>query len=109
MTLSVEVETARRERALVLPMSALRGGLADDQAEVRLERGGRVEARQVRLGLRTLDAAEVLQGLAEGDRVLLGAVPGSGRRVRADLAAAAPGAQRAREDAGSAMTNAMGR
>lgn len=109
MTLSVEVETARRERALVLPMSALRGDVADGQAEVYVERDGRVEARQVRLGLRTLDAAEVLQGLAEGDRVLLGAVPGPGRRVRADLAAAAPAAQRAREDAGSAMTNAMGR
>jgi len=84
MTLSVEVETARRERALVLPMSALRGGLADDQAEVRLERGGRVEARQVRLGLRTLDAVEVLQGLAEGDLLLAGSVGAvrDGTRVR---------------------------
>jgi hypothetical protein len=36
-------------------------------------------------------------------------VPEPGRRVRADLAAAAPGAQRVRVDAGSALTNAMGR
>ncbi len=110
MTLSVEVETARRERALVLPMAALRGDAAAATNEVRVEREGRVEARRVRLGLRTLDAAEVLQGLAEGERVLVGTTPAPGRRVRADTAAAAaPGAQRAREDAGSALTQAMGR
>jgi HlyD family secretion protein len=109
MTLSVEVETARRERALVLPLAALRGDVSAATAEVRVEREGRVEARQVRLGLRTLDAAEVLEGLAEGERVLLGNTPAVGRRVRADLAAGPPGAPRARDDAGSALTNAMGR
>jgi HlyD family secretion protein len=109
MTLSVEVETARRERALVLPMAALRGDVSAGTAEVRVEREGRVEARQVRLGLRTLDAAEVLEGLAEGERVLLGDTPAEGRRVRADLAAAPTGASRERVDAGSALTNAMGR
>jgi HlyD family secretion protein len=109
MTLSVEVETARRERALVLPLAALRGDVSAATAEVRVEREGRVEARRVRLGLRTLDAAEVLEGLAEGERVLLGDTPAAGRRVRADLAAASPGAPRTRDDAGSALTNAMGR
>jgi HlyD family secretion protein len=109
MTLSVEVETARRERALVLPLAALRGDVSVATAEVRVEREGRVEARQVRLGLRTLDAAEVLEGLAEGERVLLGDTPAVGRRVRADLVAATPGALLARDDAGSALTNAMGR
>jgi HlyD family secretion protein len=109
MTLSVEVETARRERALVLPLAALRGDVSAATAEVRVERDGRVAARQVQLGLRTLDAAEVLEGLAEGERVLLGNTPAVGRRVRADLAAAPPGAPRARDDAGSALTNAMGR
>ena len=68
--------------------------------------------------MRTLDAAEVLDGLAVGDLVLLGNAPAPGQRVRADISSPAASAaartglaarQRAREDAGSAMTNAMGR
>ena len=46
MTLSVEVETARRERALVLPLAALRGDVSAATAEVRVEREGRVDPTQ---------------------------------------------------------------
>jgi HlyD family secretion protein len=110
MTLSVEVETARRDNALVLPMAALRSEPGAAQGTVWIERNGRVEARPVRLGLRTLDAAEVLDGLAAGDAVLVGDAPPPGRRVHADVGAAtALAAKRASQDAGSAMTNAMGR
>lgn len=113
MTLSVEVETARRDAALVLPAAALRADAAGSGALVLIERGGRVEQRRVRLGLRTLDAAEVLGGLAAGDTVLIGPAPEPGRRVRADVSAApGPGARAPKtsgEDAGSAMSNAMGR
>jgi HlyD family secretion protein len=118
MTLSVEVETARREHALVLPVAALRGAESTSTSVVWVEHGGRVEERKVRLGLRTLDAAEVLEGLTQGDVVLLGNAPKVGQRVRADLsAAAASAAEAARnitrrgtpEDAGSTMTNAVGR
>jgi HlyD family secretion protein len=110
MTLSVEVETARRDNALVLPMAALRSEPGAAQGTVWIERNGRVEARPVRLGLRTLDAAEVLEGLAAGDAVLMGDAPPPGRRVHADVgASAALAAKRASQDAGSAMTNAMGR
>jgi HlyD family secretion protein len=112
MSLSVEVETARRDAALAVPGGALRGEPGAAQTTVWIERGGRVEARAVRLGLRTLDAAEVLEGLAAGDTVLIGDAPRPGRRVRADVsaaAAAAAAARPAREDAGSALTNAMGR
>lgn len=110
MTLSVEVETARRESALVIPTSALRGDPSAARPSVWVERSGRVEARPVRLGLRTADAVEVLEGVSEGDLVLLGPVPSPGHRVRADVNAAPPaGARSSREDAGSAMTNAMGR
>jgi len=109
MTLSLEVETARRAQALVVPVDALRG---DDPAAaaVWLARDGRVELRKVRLGLRTLESVEVLEGLAAGDAVLVGPSPAPGKRVRADLQA--PAAVRARgtkEAAGAAMTNAMGR
>jgi HlyD family secretion protein len=120
MTLSVEVETARRASALVVPLAALRGGGgnaaappagASDSAIVWVAQDGRVQARALKLGLRTLDAAEVLQGLATGDEVLLGASPAPGSRVRAvTTAAAAALASRAGvADAGSALTNAMGR
>jgi len=125
MTLSVEVETANRAQALVLPIAALRGETtAAGGAVVWLARDGRVEARAVRLGLRTLEAAEALDGLVVGDVVLLGPAPAPGAKVRADTreaSRAAPrqgaagersgeqSAKRPGEDAGSAMSNAMGR
>jgi len=111
MTLSIEVETGRRAQALVVPVDALHGAESGADARVLIESGGRVEERKVRLGLRTLDAAEVLEGLAAGDRVLLGAAPAPGKRVRAGTTPRAATASRGRagEDAGSALTNAMGR
>ena len=84
MTLSVEVETARRERTLVLPQAALRGPAGGDQASVLVLQDGRAQVRNVRLGLRTLDAVEVLDGLKESDTVLRGhASLQDGQRVRA--------------------------
>jgi HlyD family secretion protein len=78
MTLSVEVETARRDSALVLPLAALRDGVAGangatgSTGRVLVRVDGRAQTREVRLGLRTLDAVEVLEGLTAGDEVLLG-------------------------------------
>lgn len=118
MTLSVEVETARRETALVLPQSALRGAVVGDAGTVLVLQDGRAQGRSVRLGLRTLDAVEVLDGLAEGDTVLRGGTLQAGERVRArpvewTAGAAAPGAGALGKgqgaDAGAALTNAMGR
>jgi HlyD family secretion protein len=110
MTLSVEVETARREKALVVPAEALRGEESTGPS-VWLARDGRVEARKVRLGLRTLDAAEVLDGLSEGELVLIGPAPQPGQRVRIDsqVRPMARVGSRTKEDAGAALTNAMGR
>ena len=110
MTLSVEVETARREKALVVPAEALRGEESTGPS-VWLARDGRVEARKVRLGLRTLDAAEVLDGLSEGELVLIGSAPQPGQRVRIDsqVRPMARVGSRTKEDAGAALTNAMGR
>ncbi len=110
MTVSVEVETARREQALVVPADALRGDESTGP-RVWLARDGRVEARQVRLGLRTLDAVEILDGLSAGELVLIGPAPQPGERVRADSAAgiSARAGKSSKEDVGAAMSNAMGR
>jgi len=110
MTLSVEVETARREHALIVPTEALRSDVSTGPS-VWLARDGRVEARKVRLGLRTLDAAEILDGLSAGDLVLIGPAPQPGQRVRIDTRAQEMVRERpgTKEDAGAALSNAMGR
>ena len=93
MTLSVEVETARRDSALVLPLALLRGPVdgkaQSDQDTVLVLQDGHAQLRLVRLGLRTLDAAEVLDGLAAGDAVLRGSALQAGQRVRLKPSAAA--------------------
>ena len=110
MTLSIEVETARREQAMVVPAGALRADAAAG-TRVWLARDGRVEARDLRLGLRTLDAVEVLEGLSPGELVLIGPAPSPGQRVRADTGAAAsrPAGPAAEAGGGAALGNAMGR
>ncbi len=157
MTLSVEVETGRRDAALVLPQSALRplaaGGASKGSGadpvtpapgpipnagtpgaenavatatqpqgtprEVLVVRGGRAQLRSVRLGLHTLGAVEVLEGLQEGEQVLVRSSgpdgtlqPGQRMRTRPVMwtpAAGSSGNGARAEDAGSAMSNAMGR
>ena len=118
MTLSVEVETARRERTLVLPQAALRGPAGGDQASVLVLQDGRAQVRNVRLGLRTLDAVEVLDGLKEGDTVLRGnATLQDGQRVRArtvpwtTASSAPPAAAQGNQGggAGPALTGTMER
>jgi HlyD family secretion protein len=118
MTLSVEVETARRDRTLTLPLAALREGAAGRDgdpgttARVLVQVEGRARGRTVRLGLRNLDAVEVIEGLAAGDQVLIGGSVEEGQRVRTRPVSGQPGravASSAGPDAGSALTNAMGR
>ena len=110
MTLSIEVETARRERTLVLPLSALRSQASSTSATVLIAQNGHVQTRPVRLGLRTLDAVEVLEGLGQGDVVLLGGQLKPDQRVRVDVqawqpsASAGPGAPAASSTATGAAT-----
>lgn len=80
MTLSVEVETARRDRALVLPARALRSASAGEA--VLVADGGRAVERAVRTGIRTLDAVEILAGVSEGEEVLLAPALKAGNPVR---------------------------
>lgn len=117
MTLSIEVETARREKALSVPLAALRTspGAADDTASVLLAVDGQAQLRTVRLGVRSLQAAEVVSGLQVGDTVLLGGSVAAGQRVNTRevtgtvVTTPAPQAQAQAGAAGAAMTNAMGR
>ncbi len=82
MTVSVDIEVARRDQALIVPQSALRD-LDTAPWVLRLE-GRRAVRRSVELGLRSGNRAVVLAGLAEGDAVLVDAAAiQSGVRVRA--------------------------
>ncbi|MBV2134017.1 efflux RND transporter periplasmic adaptor subunit [Pseudomonas sp. MAP12] len=85
MTVSVNIETARRERALVIANDALQA-VQGNRAEVLRVRDGRVERVAVKLGLRSTSLSEVVEGLAEGDQVLAGAAS-AGQRVRLALQA----------------------
>jgi HlyD family secretion protein len=84
MTVSVDIEVARRDGALVVPADCLRD--ADNaQPWVLKVNDGHARRTPVRLGARSSSLVEILDGLAEGDRV----VPSTradivaGRRVRA--------------------------
>ena len=65
MTGEMNIITGKHENALLVPTR----GLLVDQALV--VNNGIVEARTVKIGYRTLDYAEVLEGLSEGDRVIV--------------------------------------
>ena len=88
MTVSVDIEVARRAQALIVPLSAVH---EVDLAPwvLRLE-GPQAARRPVQIGLRSGGWAEVLGGLSEGDAVLVGsAVAKTGARVRATSGSAA--------------------
>ncbi|MES2189461.1 MAG: efflux RND transporter periplasmic adaptor subunit [Pseudomonadota bacterium] len=113
MTLSVDVETGRREKTLVLPLRALRDTTTSSAAKVLVAQDGRAEARALRLGLRTLDAVEVLEGVREGEPVLLGGNVQDGSRVRPRLVTWTPGptpqTPAGGADMGAALSNAVAR
>lgn len=80
MTVSVNIETGRREQALVLPNDALRSR-DGERAQVLRVREGKVEQVTVRLGLLGTALSEVREGLQAGDLVLVGEAQ-AGQRVR---------------------------
>ena len=93
MTVSVNVETGRRERAIVAPNDAL---AVDERGQASVWRvaSGRVEQRQVTLGLRGLTRSEITAGLAAGDWILADARAAveEGARVRVEPSALPVGA-----------------
>lgn len=87
MTVSVNVETGRRERTLVVPNDAL-GDVDGRRAQVWKVNDGRVQRTQVTLGMRGLALTEITAGLANGDLILANAdvslVDGSRARTRTE-------------------------
>lgn len=83
MTVSVNVETGRRDRTLAIPNDAL-GKVQGDQATVLLVRDSKIQRQKVQLGLRGLAMSEVISGLKTGDQVLSDATSAlkDGTRVR---------------------------
>ena len=87
MTVSVEIEVARRELALTLPRSAVRD-LASDAPWVLVVDGGRAARRDVTVGLRGDEAVEVRTGIAADDAIIppVNGGPAVGAKVRVDAA-----------------------
>jgi len=69
MTVSVEIELRREANALVVPISAIHG-LGGGHPEVFVEEEGTARRRALRVGISDAQRVSVLDGLAEGDRVL---------------------------------------
>ncbi len=69
MTVSVDIEVARRADALTLSMAAIRDGAGAEPWVMVLD-NGRIKHRKVKLGVRGDSRVEILDGLREGDWVL---------------------------------------
>ncbi|WP_376792981.1 efflux RND transporter periplasmic adaptor subunit [Thermoflexus sp.] len=80
MTVQVQIIVARRENALVVPRRAVttRGG----QAFVTVLRGDQTEQIPVRVGMRGDTMVEILEGLREGDIVVLPATTAAAQGTR---------------------------
>lgn len=93
LTVSVNILTARKEAALVVPNTAIRTARGDNQRQVWVIEDGRLQPVAVTLGLRGTTASEVVSGLQAGQVVVVDASDSlqAGQRVRASLIAAADG------------------
>ncbi|QOY95444.1 efflux RND transporter periplasmic adaptor subunit [Massilia sp. UMI-21] len=94
MTVSVNIETGRRARAIVVPNDAL-VSTEGRQSELWLVSDGRATRRRVALGLRGLTRTEVTSGLRAGDWVLADARTTLAPGARVRVVPAAPGADAA--------------
>jgi HlyD family secretion protein len=84
MTVSVDIEVARRVRAIVVPSDAVHDASSANPWVLVVD-SGRARRQTVALGLRAGGVCEVLQGLKAGDRVVPAAAVdvGDGTRLRA--------------------------
>lgn len=86
MTVSVDIEVARRQNALILPLAAVHDALTE-APWVWLVAGGRTTHHAIRIGARGDAKVEILEGLKEADIVIAngGAGLAEGVRVKAVL------------------------
>lgn len=101
MTVSIDIETARRAASVVVPTSALQDA-ATAQPWVLVVRGQRAVKQFVTLGLRGDSRVEVLAGLVAGEGVVPMSKTGvkAGQRVRATVTAELPPRAQANATAG---------
>lgn len=69
------VDTGKRDNVLVVPSAAMRGAISDG-AELVVCKDGKAEVRAVKVGWRDDSRLEILEGLADGDRVAIDHVLG---------------------------------
>ncbi|GGG10480.1 hemolysin secretion protein D [Rhizobium wenxiniae] len=72
MSAEVNIILGSAADVLTIPSSALPETAATGEAQVRVEKDGRIETRQVEIGLNNKITAEVRSGLSEGERVVIG-------------------------------------
>ena len=77
MTTQVFFVASQVKDVLTAPVAALQGSTERQIARV-VAKNGRIEERAVRLGISDRLRVEVLEGLSEGDHLLIGPVDGSG-------------------------------
>ena len=89
MTVSVDIETVRRPRALVVPAVAIRA-ISTDRPWVLKAEGGRAVRQRVKVGLVSAGKAEIVEGLVEGSLIVPPTAVNikEGARVRARIAPA---------------------
>jgi HlyD family secretion protein len=92
MTVSIDIEVARRAATVVIPAATV-ADAATDRPSVMAVEGGRLARRPVKLGLRGEGYVEILEGLAPGELVVAtaGTALKAGDRVRAVPVTRAPG------------------
>jgi len=92
MTVSIDLEVARRDKAIVVPTEAVFDA-GSERPWVMAVEASRAVRKPVKLGLKGEGHVEVAEGLAPGEVVISSATPGirPGQRVRA-VSAAKPGA-----------------
>lgn len=87
MTVSVDIETAKRSNALVIPAAALRDPTGNN-SWVMVVRGNHTRHQIVKIGLRGDDNLEVLSGIIAGEAVILPSLGliKTGQHVRVNVA-----------------------